>query len=121
MRNKDFIFINDLNARCIIGVSDEERREKQDVVINLVIETDFKKPAKSDNFQDALDYRSLKKKILKFVEQSDYHLLEALAEAVATLCLEEIKISEVKIKIEKPLALRFARSVGVEVIRSRKN
>ncbi len=118
--NKDLILINDLVTRCIIGVSAEERREKQDVVINLIIETDFQKPAQTDLFADALDYRSLKKKILHFVEKSNYHLLEALAEAVSALCLKEPKVSRVKVKVEKPSALRFARSVGVEIIRTRR-
>jgi FolB domain-containing protein len=114
----DRIIITDLSARCVIGVLEEERREKQDVVVNLVIETDLSKAAKTDNFRDALDYRALKKNVLHLVENSSFRLLEALAEAVAHLCLKEPKVTLVKVKIEKPSALRFAKSVGVEITRA---
>lgn len=122
MQNKqiDHIFISDLRVRCIIGVWTNERREKQDVVINLDIGTDIQKAAKTDRFRDALDYRALKKKILRFTEKSNYRLLEALAEAIAALCLKEPKVAFIKVRIEKPSALRFARSVGVEITRSKR-
>lgn len=116
----DHIFIVDLRARCIIGINADERREKQDVVINLDIGTDIRKAARTDSFHDALDYRALKKKILHFTEKSNYNLVEALAEAIAKLCLKEPKAVLVKVKVEKTSALRFARSVGIEITRFRK-
>ncbi len=116
----DRILISDLAARCIIGVNEEERREKQDVLINLKLLADLRKACKSDRFEDTVDYRRIKKKILVMVEGSQYYLLEALAEAVAEICLSDPKISYVTVKVEKPSALRFARTVGVEITRPRK-
>jgi FolB domain-containing protein len=116
----DRILISDLLVRCIIGVNEDERREKQDVVINLSISTDLAKAGKSDRFEDAVDYRGLKKRIMALAESSRFFLVEALAEAVASLCLEHPAVAQVQVKVEKPLALRFARSVGVEITRSRK-
>jgi FolB domain-containing protein len=116
----DRIIISDLLVRCIIGVNENERREKQDVVINLAISADLGKAGRSDRFEDAVDYREIKKRIVAMVESSRYYLVEALAEAVAGICLEHPAITEVQVRVEKPLALRFARSVGVEITRTRK-
>ncbi len=116
----DRILIRDLLVRCIIGVNDDERREKQDVVINLAISADLSKAGKSDRFEDAMDYRDLKKRVMAMVENSRFYLLEALAEAVAALCLEHPAVSEVHVRVEKPSALRFAKSVGVEITRGRR-
>ena len=84
----DRILISDLRARCILGVDEEERREKQEVVINLALSTDLRKAGSSDRFEETVDYRALKKRIVSMVEGSQYHLVEALAEAVAGICLE---------------------------------
>ena len=116
----DRILISDLLVRCIIGVNEDERREKQDVVINLSIFTDLSKAGKSDRFEDAVDYRDLKKRIMAMAEKSQFYLVEALAEAVASLCLENPAVEQAQVRVEKPLALRFARSVGVELTRGRK-
>ena len=113
----DRILINDLRVRCIIGVNDEERRDKQDVVINVEISTDLSKAGKSDRFQDAVDYSKIKKRIMAMAENSRFYLVEALAEAVAGICLEHPAVSEVLVRVEKPSALRFAKSVGVEITR----
>jgi len=115
----DRILIKDLLARCIIGVNDDERREKQDVVINVALYADLRPAARSDRFEDAIDYRALKKRILSVVESSQYHLVEALAERIAELCLENPDVQRAQVTVEKPSALRFARSVGVEVTRDR--
>ncbi len=115
----DRIFIKDLTARCILGVTAEERREKQDVVINIALMTDLRRPAKTDKFEDAVDYRALKKKVLTAVEESSFQLVEALAERIADICLEPPAVEQAQIAVEKPSALRFARTVGVEIIRVR--
>ncbi len=117
----DRILISDLRARCIIGVNDEERREKQDILINVTIFADLLKAGKSDRFEDTVDYRAIKKQILKMVEASRFHLVEALAEVVAKICLKNPMVSEVRVRVEKPSALRFARSVGVEIRRKQEN
>ncbi len=116
----DRILISDLAARCIIGVNEEERREKQDVLINITLYANLGKACQSDRFEDTVDYRSTKKQIVKMVEGSRYYLVEALAEAVAKICLSDPKVVEAKVRVEKPSALRFARTVGVEIVRSRK-
>jgi FolB domain-containing protein len=115
----DRILIRDLSTRCIIGINDEERREKQDVLINLTIFADLHQAGTSDRFEDSVDFRGLKKRILNLVEKSSYHLIEALAEAIADVCLEDEAILQVKVRVDKPYALRFARSVGVEIARKR--
>jgi D-erythro-7,8-dihydroneopterin triphosphate epimerase len=115
----DRIVVHDLRVRCIIGVDDEERRERQDVLINLDIFTDLRKAGKSDRIEDALDYRALKKQIVRMTENSEYHLVEALAEAVADIFRENPLVRGVRVRVEKPGALRFARSVGVEITRMR--
>lgn len=117
----DRILISDLSARCIIGINEDERREKQDVLINLVIFADLGRAARSDKFEDSVDYRSLKKKVLNMVEASKYYLLEALAESIAQVCLEQPGVRQVQVRVDKPSALRFARSVGVEIERKRKS
>ncbi len=115
----DCIRICDLLVRCILGINESERREKQDVVINLAIYTDLRKAGKSDRIEDTVDYRALKKRVLSMAENSQYLLVEALAEAVAELCLEHEAIQQVDVRVEKPFALRFARSVAVEIVRKR--
>ena len=115
----DRILIKDLMLRCIIGLSAEERREKQDVLINLILWTDLRPAAASDNIEDAVDYSTLKKRIKTLVEGSQYHLAETLADRIAALCLEEPAVQQVQVTLEKPTALRFAHSVGVEIIRRR--
>jgi FolB domain-containing protein len=116
----DRIIINDIRARCIVGVNQDERTEMQDVMINLSIFADLRKAARSDRFENAIDYRALKKRVLSMVENSKYFLLEALAEAVADVCLETPGVVKVRVRVDKPSALRFARSVGVEILRQRK-
>ena len=115
----DYIHIKDLLARCIIGINEDERREKQDVVINVVLGVDTQPAGRSDRFEDAVDYRALKKRIFSMVEQSEYFLVEALAEEIADIALENPGVAEVRVLVEKPSALRFARSVGVEIHRQR--
>jgi FolB domain-containing protein len=115
----DRIMISDLLVRCIIGVREEERRDKQDVLINLSLSVDLRKPGTSDRLEDSVDYRALTKQILSMAEGSQFHLVEALAQAVADICLGYPSIQEVTVKVEKPGALRFARNVGVEIVRRR--
>jgi len=115
----DRILISDLAVRCIIGVNEEERRERQDVVINLAIYADLRKAGQSDRFEDAVDYRAIKKQIVSMVENSRYYLVEAMAEAIAKICLDHPAVTKVQVRVDKPGALRFARSVGVEIARER--
>lgn len=115
----DQISISDLKLRCIIGIFPEERREKQDIVINLTMYADLSKAGKSDDIADTVDYKSVKKKIIAAVERSSYALIERLATAVADICLEDPKVRAALVRIDKPGALRFAKSVSVQICRKR--
>jgi FolB domain-containing protein len=115
----DQILIKDLALRCILGVTDQERREKQDVLLNLILWADLRPAAASDRLEDAVDYAALKKRIITLVEQSTCRLVETLAQQIADLCLADPAIERVRIGLEKPTALRFARSVGVQITRAR--
>jgi FolB domain-containing protein len=115
----DRILIKDLLVRCVLGLSADERREKQDVLINVVLFVNLDKPGRSDRPEDTVDYRAVKKDILAVADGSQYHLAEALAERVASACLAYGPVERVQVTVEKPGALRFARSVAVEIERSR--
>jgi len=115
----DCIIIEDIQARCIIGIDPPERREKQDVLVNLRVWADLSAAGQSDDFSQAVDYRSIEKRVLALVEASSYQLIEALAEAISRQCLADPKVQRVMVRVDKPSALRFARTVGVEITRSR--
>ncbi len=113
----DKIFIRDLALRCIIGIYPEERREKQDIVINIEMQCDLRKAGRSDDLNDTVDYKAIKKAILKLVEESRFQLIESLAENIADITLADEKVQQVTVAIDKPGALRFAKSSAVEIIR----
>jgi dihydroneopterin aldolase/D-erythro-7,8-dihydroneopterin triphosphate epimerase len=115
----DEIQIRDLEARCIIGDNDWEREKQQDVVIDLDIRTDTRPAADTDDLDDALDYRALKKDVLAYVEDSDHRLLKTLTERIAEICLSYERAESVRVRVSKPGALRFARTVAIEIERPR--
>jgi len=115
----DRIHIRDLALRCVIGLYPEERREKQDIIINIALEADLAAAAASDQIADTVDYKALKKKVLALVETSSFNLIETLADRIAQLALEEARVRRATVTVDKPGALRFARSVAVEVTRGR--
>ena len=115
----DKILIEDLLVRTLIGTSEEERRDKQDVIINAVLWTDLGKAGRSDRLEDTVNYRTINKRILAVAESTHFRLVEALAERIARICLEEEAVAKVRVRVEKPGALRFARTVGVEITRER--
>ena len=113
----DKIFIRKLALRCIIGIYPEERREKQDIVINVEMHSDLRKAGRSDDLNDTVDYKAIKKAILKLVETSAFQLIESLAENIADIALANDKVQQVVVSIDKPGALRFAKSSAVEITR----
>ncbi len=115
----DKIYIRDLALRCIIGLYPAERKNKQDVLINVMMETDLRAAGKSDELNDTADYKAIKVAILDFVENSRLKLIESLAENIAAICLKDARIQSATVTIDKPGALRFARSVAVEITRKR--
>lgn len=113
----DRIYIRDLSVRCIVGINPDERVNKQDIVINLTLHADLRKAGQSDRLADTVDYKAVKRKVLALVEGSSFLLLERLAEAIAEACLAQAGVRRVRVLVEKPAALRFARTVGVEIVR----
>ena len=113
----DKILIQDLLIRGLIGIHDWEREKKQDILINVEMEADCRPAGESDDFRDAVDYRAVTKEIIALVEGSAFFLVEKLAEEIARICLQDSRVAVAKVRVEKPGALRFSRSVGVEVVR----
>ncbi|MBX3437887.1 MAG: dihydroneopterin aldolase [Planctomycetaceae bacterium] len=115
----DFIDINDLHLRTIIGINPDERVNKQDVFVNVTLETDCRPAAVSDNIEDAVNYRDLCKNIIDLVEGSQFLLVERLADHIARIVLADPRVQWVRVRVDKPGALRFAESVAVTVERDR--
>jgi 2-amino-4-hydroxy-6-hydroxymethyldihydropteridine diphosphokinase len=115
----DRIQIKDLLLRTIIGINDEERRNKQDVLINITLHADTRAAGASDDIADAVNYRTITKRIIRSVEGSQFFLVEKMAAEIAAICLEDPRVERATVRVEKPGALRFARSVGVEIERTR--
>lgn len=115
----DRIKIDDLCLRCVIGVQEWERTVLQDVRISLSLQVDLSQAGKSDRIEETINYKTLSKAIIAMTEHSQFFLVEALAERIAELCLADLRVYRVKVSVEKPGALRFAKSVGVTLKRSR--
>jgi len=113
------IQIKNLRLRSIIGLNDWERKNKQDLIINIKMEFDHLPAAASDNIDDTVNYRSVTKEIIPLVEQSSFFTLEKLAEELVAIILNYQKVISTKVTIDKPHALRFADSVSVTVNKSR--
>jgi FolB domain-containing protein len=117
----DQVFIVDLVARGIIGVNDWERQQPQEILINIVLFTDLHKAGESDDIHDSVDYRSVAKKVLAHAETARRLTVEALAADLAKVCLQEARVEKVRVRVEKPGAVRFSRSVGVEIERAKED
>lgn len=116
---EDLIFVRDLRLRGIVGINDWERTKRQDIVVNLTLHGDFRAAGASDSIDDALNYRSVAKDVIAYVESSSHFLVEALATELARLCIVDHGATRATVRVEKPAALRFADSVGVEIERTR--
>jgi len=115
----DKVIIKNLLVRGIIGVNDWERKRPQDILINITLFTDTRRAAETDNINDCVNYSTVSKKVQAHAETAERLTVEALANDLAEICLEEKGVQKVVIRIEKPGAVRFAESVGVEIERSR--
>jgi dihydroneopterin aldolase len=113
----DRIFITALTAETVIGIYDWEREVKQRLEIDLEIWMDLRAAASSDAIEDTLNYKSVAKRVLAFVEASRYRLVEALAGEIARIVLEEFRVARVRVTVHKPGAIRHSRDVGVIVER----
>ena len=117
----DKIFIHALKTEAIVGIFDWERQVKQTVLIDLELSADIAKAARSDSIDDTLNYKRVAKRVLAFVEGSQFHLVETLAERIAMLLLEEFGIAWVRISLSKPGAIRSSGDVGVALERNRED
>jgi len=115
----DKIIIKNLLARGIIGVHDWERSRPQNILINITMFADTRRAAQTDSLKDCIDYSTMSKKLLAHAESVNRLTVEALANDLAAVCLEEQGVQKVIIRVEKPGAVRFAESVGVEIERSK--
>jgi dihydroneopterin aldolase len=115
----DKIFIHALKTEAIIGIFDWERQVKQTVIVDIEISADIRKAALSDSIEDTVNYKRIAKRVLAFVEDSKFHLVETLAEHIAMLILDDFGISWVRISLSKPGAIRSSRDVGVALERDR--
>ncbi len=118
---RDVVEIHDLLVRTVIGINDWERKDRQDVLINIRMFTDTRAAGRSDNIEDALNYRDVAKRVIALTETSQFYLVERLAEEIARICVQEFGVPRVQVRVEKPGALRFARSVGVTIEREAKD
>jgi FolB domain-containing protein len=113
----DKVFIKDLLIRGVIGISEKERSQPQDIVVNVVIYNDVQKGGASDDINDCINYRTVAKAVITHVENAPRYTVEALATDIAGICLTYNGVNKVKVRVEKPGAVRFSKSVGVEIIR----
>ena len=114
----DQISISGLGVRAVIGIFDDERTRRQELQLDFLIDTDVRKAAATDQIDAAIDYKSLTKRVIQFVEESEFFLIETLAERIAALVLAEFPVRRLTLSVQKPGALRYAESVGVRIIRS---
>lgn len=118
MAADDRILIRKLLVRGIIGLNDWEREVAQDIVISLDIRIDARRAGITDDMRDSLNYRTVAKDVIAYAESSAHYLVEALATGIARIVVVEHGAERVKVRVEKPGALRFAESVGIEIERT---
>ena len=115
----DKVFIKDLLVHGIIGIHPHEREASQEILINVIVYTDTRQAAQTDDIADCVDYDALAKKIKSHAESAERYTVEALANDLAAICLQENGVEKVTVRVEKPNAVPSAQSVGVEVERAR--
>jgi len=115
----DQVHIKELLVRTIIGINPEERVKRQDVLINITMFADLRPAIISDDIADAVNYKTIAKQVIEMVENSQFYLVEKMASEIADICLADVRVTRAMVSVEKPGALRFARSVGVTIDRRR--
>ena len=116
----DIVFLKELRIETVIGVYDWEREIKQTVVLDLEMSADVAKAAASDHIDDTLDYKAVAKRLIEFVEQSEFQLVETMAERCAQIVREEFGVAWIRLTINKIGAVTQARDVGVVIERGEK-
>lgn len=115
----DQVLIRDLSVQGIIGINPDERINKQEILVNATLYTDTRAAAVSDDIQDAVNYRTISKKMIAHIEGGEPFLVERLVQELADICLDDPRVGRVTISVEKPGAVRFSKSVGIKITRSR--
>ena len=113
----DTVFINDLRIETIIGIYDWERKVRQTISLDLEMGTDIRRAAETDSIEDTLNYKAVAKRLIAFVEASEYQLVETLAEKIAAIVLSEFSVPWLRLTVHKPGAVRGSRDVGVVIER----
>lgn len=116
----DKVFISGLRATAVIGIYDWERETRQNLRFDLEMETDVRRAATSEDITDALDYEKISNRVRDFVEQSEFLLIETLAEQLAALLIEEFHVPWLRLTVHKPGAIEFTDDVGVVIERQRR-
>jgi 7,8-dihydroneopterin aldolase/epimerase/oxygenase len=117
----DIVYLNDLRVDTVIGIYDWERRTRQTVIFDIEMGTDISKAAETDSIENTLDYKAVAKRLFAFVGESEFRLVETLAEKVATILLEEFHVPWCRVRLNKKGAVRGVRDVGVIIERGRKH
>jgi len=120
-RSHDIIFLGGLTTECIIGIWDWERRVKQKIVLDIEMASDIRKAAASDHIDDTLDYKRVAKRLLQFVADSQFQLVETLTERIAEIVVTEFDVPWVRVRLNKQGAIRGSRDVGILVERRRED
>ncbi len=120
LKNMDIIYLNDLRIETIIGIYDWERKVKQTVSLDLEMASDIRKAAASDDIEDTLNYKAVAKRLIGFVGDSEFQLVETLAERITSIVLDEFDVPWVRLRVNKQGAVRGARDVGVIIERGEK-
>lgn len=113
----DRVFIENLTVETVIGIFDWEREIRQTVALDLEMAFDIRRAAASDRIEDTLDYKAVAKRLIRFVEQSEFQLVETLAERCAEIVLNEFPVEWLRLKLSKPGAVRGSSAVGVIIER----
>ena len=116
----DIVFIRELQIETVIGIYDWERKIRQTISLDIEMAADIQQAAKSDNIDDTLSYKTVAKRLIEFVEESEYELVEALAEKICSIIIEEFAVPWVKLSLSKPGAVRGSKAVGVIIERGSK-
>lgn len=117
----DIVYLNDLRIDTVVGIYDWERRTRQTVILDIEMGTDIGKAAQSDDIQHTIDYKAVAKRLFSFVGDSEFQLVETLAESVAAVLINEFQVPWCRVRLNKKGALRGVRDVGVIIERGKRD
>ena len=115
----DTVFVHELKVETIIGIWGWERKIRQTVSIDLEMGADIRRAAETDSIDDTLNYKAISKRVQQFVAESEFQLVETMAEKIAELVLQEFKVPWIQVRVSKPGAIRGAKNVGILIRRSK--